>query len=510
MSYDPSHPRRPPRQERWPQATPPEAWQAYQEDDAYQGESPGRVENQGAYWATSAVGYRSQPAYQGASGGPAADPGYRGYPPPAPDPFAGTGGDYPGAPDYYGDATGGYPALSGGYAAGPDDYAGYAAGPDDYAGYAAGPDDYAGYAAGPDDYAGCTARPGGQDGDGYGYGGASGGYADRPDGYDGYDGYAGGYGEPQDGFDGAQVRHYRPAAGYAGPQDGYAGARDGYAGVPAGYAGARDGYAGVPAGYAGAANGYAGARDGDQGTTGGYRLAGNGYAPAGNGRGRAPDDYFPGDELAENDFAADDAAGPAGYLDRDDYAEAGSFGAALAAPDAGIDPASWQAGQDRRREAGRRGLIVGAVTGLLAAAVAIGTATLAAAVVRPEGSPISAAGRIFIDRIPATLKNAVVAHFGVHAHTVLLLGMYVMIGVLALGIGVLARRSAGLGVAGVAALSLGGAYVAITRPGSQVSDVIPSIFGGLAGVAALLWLLYASAPVPAIRQARGSGSRRAR
>jgi hypothetical protein len=98
----------------------------------------------------------------------------------------------------------------------------------------------------------------------------------------------------------------------------------------------------------------------------------------------------------------------------------------------------------------------------------------------------------------------------VHAHTVLLLGMYVMIGVLALGIGVLARRSAGLGVAGVAALSLGGAYVAITRPGSQVSDVIPSIFGGLAGVAALLWLLYASAPVPTIRQARGSGSRRAR
>ena len=54
------------------------------------------------------------------------------------------------------------------------------------------------------------------------------------------------------------------------------------------------------------------------------------------------------------------------------------------------------------------------------------------------------------------------------AQTVLLLGMYVMIGVLALGIGVLARRAAGLGVAGIAALSLGGAYVAITRPGSQV------------------------------------------
>ena len=460
MSYDPSHRRRPPRQGRWPEATPPEAWRAYREDDAYQGEFPGRVENQGSYWATEAAALRSQPAYQGASGGPAADSGYRGYlPPGGPDPFAGTAGGYAGAPGNYGDTSGGYPALRDGYAEGPNGYPGYAEGSagygDAYGGYGGASD---GYADRPGDYDSYLPRTGGYDQPGYGY----------DDTGAGHDGAAAGYREPQDGFDGARVGHYGAATGYADPQDAYAGARNGY-----------------------------------QDTAGGYRLAGN-------GRGGAPDDYFPGDEFAENDLARDDFAGSAGYPGRDDYAEPGSFEPALTAPDAGLDPQSWQADQDARTEAGRRGLIVGAVTGFLAAAVVIGVSTLAAAFVRPQASPWRAAGHVFVDRTPDALKNAVAAHFGTHAQTVLLLGMYLTIGVLALGIGVLARRAAGLGVAGIAALSLGAAFVVITRAGGQVSDVIPSIFGGLAGVAALLWLRYASAPVPATRHARGSGPRRAR
>ena len=477
MSYDPSHRRGPPRQGRWPEATPPEAWQAYREDDAYQGEFPGRVENQGSHRATAAASYRNQPAYQGASGGPAVNPGYRGYPPPGgPDPFAETGGGYPGAPGNYGDTPGGYPALGDGYAEGPDGYPGYVEGPAGYGGayggYADRPDGYADRPYGYAGYDSYVPRTGGYDQHGYGYDDAGAGHA----------GAAAGYGEPQDGFDGARVGHYGAATGYADPQVGYADPQDGYAG----------------------------ARNGYQDMAGGYRLAGNAYAPAGNGLVTAPDDYFPGDEFAESDFAGDDVAGSAGYPGRDDYAGPGSFQPALAAPDTGLDPQSWQAGQDARREAGRRGLIVGAVTGLLVAAVVIGASTLAAAFVRPQASPLRAAGHVFIDRTPAALKNAVAAHFGAHAQTVLLLGMYLVIGVLALGIGALARRAAGLGVVGVAALSLGAAFVVITRTGGQVSDVIPSIFGGLAGVAALLWLLYASAPVPATRHARGTGPRRAR
>ena len=177
------------------------------------------------------------------------------------------------------------------------------------------------------------------------------------------------------------------------------------------------------------------------------------------------------------------------------------------APDAGVDPDRWQADQDLRREASRRGLGVGAVTGFLAAAVAIGVSTLAAGFVRPQASPMAALGSVFIDRMPTALKNVAVQHFGTHGRTVLLLGMYAAIAVLAVGIGVLARRAAAPGVAGLAAFSLVAAFVTITRPGGHVSDVAPAIIGGIAGVAALLWLMQASAPIaPRDRDARATAA----
>jgi hypothetical protein len=49
-------------------------------------------------------------------------------------------------------------------------------------------------------------------------------------------------------------------------------------------------------------------------------------------------------------------------------------------------------------------------------------------------------------------------------------------------------------VAGLAAFGLLGAFVAVTRPESRASDVIPSAIGGLAGIVALMWLARASAP----------------
>jgi hypothetical protein len=161
-----------------------------------------------------------------------------------------------------------------------------------------------------------------------------------------------------------------------------------------------------------------------------------------------------------------------------------------------------------------RGLVVGAVMGILAAAVAIGVATFAAAFVRPQASPASVVGSIFINRIPATLKHSVMAHFGAHDRTVLLLGMYVAIGLIAMVLGCMARRNPSVGVAGIAAFGLLGAFIVVTRPESRASDVIPSAIGAVAGVMALLWLARASAPtavaVAARRPAYGGGRRRTR
>jgi hypothetical protein len=170
-------------------------------------------------------------------------------------------------------------------------------------------------------------------------------------------------------------------------------------------------------------------------------------------------------------------------------------------------PHRWQADRDRRREARRRGLIVGAVTGLLAAAVAIGVATLEAAFVGPKASPLVVVGNAFIDRVPAGLRTMATDHFGQHGRTVLLLGMYLLIAVAAMAIGVLTRHAPVLGVAAIAAFGLFGAFVVITRPQGQLTDVLPSVFGAIAGAIALLWLVRASAPVAPLRAAHGAGHR---
>jgi len=157
-----------------------------------------------------------------------------------------------------------------------------------------------------------------------------------------------------------------------------------------------------------------------------------------------------------------------------------------------------------------RGLVVGAVMGILAAAVAIGVATFAAAFVRPQASPASVLGTIFIDRIPATLKHSVMAHFGAHDHTVLLLGMYAVLGLIAMVLGCMARRNPSVGVTGIAAFGLLAAFIVVTRPESRASDVIPSAVGTVAGVLALLWLARTSAPGAEPQPADHGGRRRTR
>ena len=282
-----------------------------------------------------------------------------------------------------------------------------------------------------------------------------GGYAPAADDFDGRDGY----GRDGYGYQGSSVGYAEPQGGYAEPQGDYAGARDGYAD-------ARDGYEwGAPDGYAGGA--YLG-----------------------------PGSYVePGAVLTDNRVL--------------------THGAGLTAPDAGVHPDRWRAEQARRREARRRGPMVGAVSELLATGVVLGVSTLAAALLKSATSPVSAMAAVFAERTPAPLRNAIVGHFGAHSGSVLLLGMYATFAVVAIVIGMLARRDAAVGVAGVAAFTLFAAFVAITRPASHVADVMPVVVGGLAGVAAVLWLFRASAPqrlqgaVP-LRHGRGGTRRRTR
>jgi hypothetical protein len=159
------------------------------------------------------------------------------------------------------------------------------------------------------------------------------------------------------------------------------------------------------------------------------------------------------------------------------------------------DDASGQPEHAAGREVGRgRGLLPGAVVGFLAAAVALGVANLVAAFVRPQASPIIAVGEAFIDRTPPALKNFAVQKFGTNDKNMLLLGMYVTIALIAIAIGILAWRHMSIGVAGIGLFGVFGAFVAITRPESHATDVIPSIVGGIAGIAVLIWLISVAMP----------------
>jgi hypothetical protein len=271
----------------------------------------------------------------------------------------------------------------------------------------------------------------------------------------GYGGYAG----AADDFDGREV-YGQDGYGQDGyGQDGYG--QDGYG--QDGYG--RDGYARSSVGYAEPQDGY------DWGGAGGAYLGPGSFVE-------------PGDALTEDP--------------------------ALTAPDAGVYPERWRAEQARRREAWRRGPMVGAVTELLATGVVLGVSTLAAAVLKSAISPVGALAAVFADRTPAALRNAMVHQFGAQGRTVLLLGMYVTFAVVAIVIGTMARRQAAVGVAGVAAFTLFAAFVTITRPASHVADVIPVVIGGLAGVAAAMWLFRAAAPqlMEAPLQPRRGGTRR--
>jgi hypothetical protein len=155
-------------------------------------------------------------------------------------------------------------------------------------------------------------------------------------------------------------------------------------------------------------------------------------------------------------------------------------------------PEDGQAGRGGRLR--RLGLLPGALAGFLAAAVALGVANLVAAFVRPQASPIIAVGEAFIDRTPNALKEFAIQKFGENDKNMLLLGMYVTIALIAIVIGMLAWQRLWIGVAGIGLFGLFGAFVAITRPESHVTDVIPSIIGGIAGVAAIVLLIRAGMP----------------
>ncbi len=164
-----------------------------------------------------------------------------------------------------------------------------------------------------------------------------------------------------------------------------------------------------------------------------------------------------------------------------------------------------EAAGDTESIGGRR--IAFATMGVLAAAVALGTAELLAALFGAGSSPIVAVGGAAVDASPEWLKSFAIRTFGERDKVALLIGIGVVLIVVVAVVGAASSRRPRLGIVVPVVLGAIGVAAAVTRPANDLADAIPSIGGALAGVLTFRWLrnvsegpdATASAPDPTIR-----------
>lgn len=130
-----------------------------------------------------------------------------------------------------------------------------------------------------------------------------------------------------------------------------------------------------------------------------------------------------------------------------------------------------------------------ALAGVATAAIAVGTSAVVAALVAPGATTLLALGAAFIDLTPSWLKDAAIAAFGTQDKLALQVGMVVVIAALGALAGIVGAKRWASGASLVIALSAVVALAALTRPTASEVDVVPSLVGGLAGIAVLWGLL---------------------
>ncbi len=153
-----------------------------------------------------------------------------------------------------------------------------------------------------------------------------------------------------------------------------------------------------------------------------------------------------------------------------------------------------------------RTLGLGAALGIATALLALGVAQLVAAAFNSQvGGPVDAVGDVFIDHTPMWLKDFAIREFGSNDKTVLVWGIRTVLIIFAVVIGILALRRLWQGMLGLAIFILIGIVASESRPASRVSDILPTLIGGLLGA---LFLRHAAGlATPGAIIARQSGSR---
>lgn len=140
----------------------------------------------------------------------------------------------------------------------------------------------------------------------------------------------------------------------------------------------------------------------------------------------------------------------------------------------------------------------GALAGLAAAALGVGTGRLAALLTGPGTGPVDAvAGRVVALTPPAVAELATVGA-GLGSRHVVVAGVLVVLGLAAAGLGALSRRTDRPGVVGLAALGALGAAAAATASGAGQLGVLPALIALIVAVTTFRRLRRLAGRIPPI------------
>lgn len=130
-----------------------------------------------------------------------------------------------------------------------------------------------------------------------------------------------------------------------------------------------------------------------------------------------------------------------------------------------------------------------AASGAAAAALLFGVAEMVSLLFSPASSPLVAVGAAFIDVTPAWLKDFAIDVFGTADKLVLFISMGLVALVAAAALGLLARRRLAVASVLCAAITVLLGVTVMSRAGTGMADLVPTVLGGLAGLATLQWLV---------------------
>lgn len=137
----------------------------------------------------------------------------------------------------------------------------------------------------------------------------------------------------------------------------------------------------------------------------------------------------------------------------------------------------------------------GAGVGLLAAAVSLAVGEVVAGVLSTMGTVVSV-GAATIDLTPPWLKDFAIRAFGTADKAVLIGGIFVVLSLIAVALGIVGMRRPRLAYVGLALLGALGVAASSTRPGATWIDAVPPIAGAAAGALAFRILRRAAVTRP--------------